>query len=98
MEKKMENEMETGVIKGLYGEVLLTLGRKVLKYYLHWTIWIPRVRVLGLVMEKKTETIIVGYIGPRYINPDSIHLFMFFSMYSPFERACPRITPSWDPL
>ena len=47
MEKKMENEMETGVIKGLYRDpsiqIMPTLGPKVCKYYLHWAIWIPRV-------------------------------------------------------
>ena len=46
MEKKMENEMETGVIKGLYRDpsiqIIPTLGAKVYKYYLHWAIWIPR--------------------------------------------------------
>ena len=46
MEKKMENEMETGVIKGLYRDpsiqIIPTLGPKVCKYYLHWAIWIPR--------------------------------------------------------
>ena len=43
MEKKMENEMETGVIKGLYRdpsiEIIPTLGPKVCKYYLHWAVW-----------------------------------------------------------
>ena len=47
MEKKMENEMETGVIKGLDRDpsiqIIPTLGPKVCKYYLHWPIWIPRV-------------------------------------------------------
>ena len=47
MEKKMENEMETGIIKGLYRDpsiqIIPTLGPKVFKYYLHWAIWIPRV-------------------------------------------------------
>ena len=49
MEKKMENEMEAGVIKELYRDpsiqIIPTLGPKVCKYYLHWANWIPRVRV-----------------------------------------------------
>ena len=43
----MENEMESGVIKGLHRDpsiqIIPTLGPKVCKYYLHWAIWIPRV-------------------------------------------------------
>ena len=39
MEKNMDNEMETGAIKGLYRDpsiqVILTLGAKVCKYFLH---------------------------------------------------------------
>ena len=46
MEKKMENEMETGVIKGLYRDpsiqIIFTLGPEVCKYRLYWAIWIPR--------------------------------------------------------
>ena len=45
MEKKMENDMEIAVIKGLYRDPIIqipTLGSKVCKYYLHWAIWIPR--------------------------------------------------------
>ena len=26
-------------------QIIPTLGRKVCKYYLHWAIWIPRVRL-----------------------------------------------------
>ena len=51
MEKKMENEMETGGIKGLYRDPILqiipTLGPRVCKYYLHWAIWIPGERLVG---------------------------------------------------
>ena len=47
MEKKMENEMESGVMKRLFRDpsiqIIPTLGPKVCKYYLHWAIWIPRV-------------------------------------------------------
>ena len=46
MAKKMENEIETGVIQGLYKDpsiqIMPTLGAKVCKCYLHWAIWIPR--------------------------------------------------------
>ena len=45
MEKKMENEMETVVIKGLYKDqsiqIIPTLGPKVCKSYPHWAIGIP---------------------------------------------------------
>ena len=48
MEKEMENEMESGVIKGLHRDpsiqIIPALGPKVCKYYRHWAIWIPRVR------------------------------------------------------
>ena len=47
MDKKMEHEMETGVIWGLYRDpsiqMIPTLGPKVCKYYLHLAFWIPRV-------------------------------------------------------
>ena len=40
MEKKMENERETGGIKGLYRDpslqIIPTLGPEVCIYYLHW--------------------------------------------------------------
>ena len=43
MDKKMENEMETGVIKGLYRDlriqIIPTLGQKNCKCDLHWAIW-----------------------------------------------------------
>ena len=48
MEKKMENEMEIVVIKGLYRDPSIqrkpTLSSKVCKkFYLRWANWIPRV-------------------------------------------------------
>ena len=46
MEKKTQNEMETGVIKGLYGDpsiqLIPTLGPKVYRYDLHRAIWNPK--------------------------------------------------------
>ena len=46
MEKNMENEMESGVIRGLYRDpsiqIIPILGPKVCRSYLHWAIWIPR--------------------------------------------------------
>ena len=48
MEKNMENEMETGVLWGLYREPSMqrmpTLAPEVCKYDQHWAIWIPRAR------------------------------------------------------
>ena len=48
MDKKMENEMDAGVMKGLYRDpsthIVPTLGPKVCIYHLHWAIWIPRVK------------------------------------------------------
>ena len=45
MEKKMDNEMESGVIKGLFRDpsiqIIPTLGPKVCIYCLHWAIWTP---------------------------------------------------------
>ena len=42
----MENQMETGVMWGLYWDpsipIIPTLGPKICKYYLHWAIWTPR--------------------------------------------------------
>ena len=42
----MENEMETGDLKGRSRDpsiqIILTVGFKVHKYYLHLAIWIPR--------------------------------------------------------
>ena len=43
MEKKMENKMETGVIKESKYTNILTLGPEVCKCDLHWAIWIPGV-------------------------------------------------------
>ena len=59
MEKKMENEMESWVIKGLFRDpsiqIVPTLGPEVCKFYLHWAIslnpkplnpiWIPRAQI-----------------------------------------------------
>ena len=49
MEKKMENEMETGAAKGLYKDpsiqTIPTLAPKVCKYYLHWAVWIISVNL-----------------------------------------------------
>ena len=43
----MENEMETGVLWGLYRDpsiqIIPRLGPKVCKHPLHWAIWIPRI-------------------------------------------------------
>ena len=42
----MENEMGTGVMKGLCRDpsihIIPTVGPRVYKYYLRWAIWIPR--------------------------------------------------------
>ena len=63
MEKKMENEMETreyiGVILGLYGDN----GKENENYYI--VIGLNRVYIWVILgrMEKKMETIIMGYIG-----------------------------------
>ena len=42
----MDNEMESGVIKGLFRDpsiqIIPTLGPKGCTIYLHWTIWILR--------------------------------------------------------
>ena len=47
MEKNMQHEMETGVIKGIYkvssSQKIPTLGPEVYTYYLDWAIWILRV-------------------------------------------------------
>ena len=45
MKKNMENEMDTGVMKGLYWDpsmqLIPMLGIKVCKYNPHWAIWVP---------------------------------------------------------
>ena len=47
MEKKIDDSMEAGVIRGLFRDpsiqIVPTLVRKERKCYLHWAIWIPRV-------------------------------------------------------
>ena len=52
MEKRIENETETGVMRGVryrvqHTQIVPTLGPTVCKYYLHWAIWIPRV-IIGM--------------------------------------------------
>ena len=52
MENQTENEMETGVMYGVYKDPRLllipTLGPKVYEDYLHWAIWILRLRIQDL--------------------------------------------------
>ena len=64
MEKKMENEMETGIIQGLYRDpsiqIIPTLGPKVYKYYPHWAVWSLRVTLPQTSM------------GPRRAREDCI--------------------------
>ena len=48
MEKDIENEIETGVIKGIYRDPSIQTvpasGPKVCNYFLRWAIWISRER------------------------------------------------------
>ena len=72
MEKKMENEMESGVLKGLFRDpsiqIVPTLGPKVCRYYLHWAIWIPRETLKPLTLNASPKLSKRELQGPK--TPD----------------------------
>ena len=88
----MENEMDTGVIKGLYGDpstqMISTLGPKVCKCYLHWAIWIPR----AIQKSSKRNTSILVTPSNLTLNTPSLGKWSSLSQkqHGQFPWGCPK--------